>query len=70
MKMNKCSYCRSYAVDIAETGGFAADKKEKEMWFVYCIDCSTSSDKQESREEVIIRWNTTFNKRRQYEDIF
>jgi len=74
MKINNCSYCGSNAVDIVDIAkigeSFTIDEKENDLWYVYCINCSTSSSKQKSREEAIIRWNNTFSKKRQYEDIF
>ena len=67
MELNKCSYCGSNAVDIVDIAkigeSFTIDEKENNLWYVYCIDCSTSSNKQKSRKEAIIRWNNTSDKK-------
>ena len=57
MKINNCLCCGSCFVDIAKTGGFAVDKKEDELWYVYCIDCSASGIKTRSKRDAIKRWN-------------
>ena len=56
-----CPYCNSDKTDIINTNkmgkSFTIDKKERNLWFVYCIDCSMASTKEKTRKEAVIKWN-------------